>query len=172
MQRFKNILAYVDLALDEHPTLARGVRLARHNDASLTAMTVIDERPAKSNAILRSIQLKDALETIEREYRQQLEQLVQPYRDAGLVVETVVAHGSTFIEVIRTAHQRQHDLVIKTVSSEGIYHRTFFGSTDMHLLRKCPPRCGLLNPESPKRFVNFSFRSIQTRKMTSSTTWG
>ncbi len=26
MQRFKNILAYVDLALNEHPAQARGVR--------------------------------------------------------------------------------------------------------------------------------------------------
>lgn len=152
MQRFKNILAYVDLALDEHPALARGVRLARYNDASLTAMTAIDEHPAQAHAILRSIHLKDALETIEREYREQLEQIVQPYREAGLAVETVIAHGSTFIEVIRAALNRQHDLVIKAVSSEGIYHRTFFGSTDMHLLRKCPTPLWLIKPGEPEAF--------------------
>jgi hypothetical protein len=63
MQRFKNILAYVNLALDAHPALARGVRLARQNNANLTAMTVIEEHPAQAHAILRSIHVKEALET-------------------------------------------------------------------------------------------------------------
>ena len=152
MQRFKNILVYVDLALEEHPALARGVRLALHNNANLTAMTVIEEYPEQAHAILRSIHIKNALEVIEHEYREQLEQRVQPFRDAGLAVETVVAHGSTFIEVIRTALQRQHDLVIKTVSSEGIFHRTFFGSIDMHLLRKCPTPLWLIKPGEPEAF--------------------
>ncbi|MEQ8787335.1 MAG: universal stress protein [Pirellulaceae bacterium] len=108
MQRFKNILLHVNLALDEHPALSRGVRLARHNNAKLTAMTVIEEPPAQAHAVLRSIHLEDALETIEREYREQLERLVQPVRDAGLDDDAVVAHGSTFVEVIRAAFQRQH----------------------------------------------------------------
>ena len=152
MQRFKNILTYVNLASDEHPALARSVRLARHNNGSLTAMTVIEEHPAQAHALLRSIHLEDALETIEREYREQLELLVQPVRDAGLDVQTVVTHGSTFIEVIRAVLQRQHDLVIKTVSSEGIFHRTFFGSIDMHLLRKCPIPLWLIKPGEPESF--------------------
>jgi nucleotide-binding universal stress UspA family protein len=152
MQRFKNILAHVNLAVDEHPALERGVRLARHNNATLTAMTVIEEHPAPAHAILRSIHVKDALKTIEHEYRNQLEELVQPVRDAGLHIETAVAHGSTFIEVIRAALQREHDLVIKTVSSEGIFHRTFFGSIDMHLLRKCPTPLWLIEPGEPEAF--------------------
>lgn len=152
MQRFKNILAYVNLALDEHPALTRGARLARQNNGTLTAMTVIEEHPAQAHAILRSIHVTNALESIEREYREQLEQLVQPIRDTGLVVETVVAYGSAFIEVIRAALQRQHDLVIKTVSTEGIFHRTFFGSIDMHLLRKCPTPLWLIKPGEPDAF--------------------
>lgn len=152
MQRFKNILVHVNLAADEHPALERGVRLARHNNATLTAMTVVEEHPAPAHAILRSIHVKDALETIEHEYRNQLEELVHPVRDAGLDIETAVAHGSTFIEVIRAALQREHDLVIKTVRSEGIFHRTFFGSIDMHLLRKCPTPLWLIEPGEPEAF--------------------
>lgn len=152
MQRFKNILAYVNLALDEHPALARGVRLARHNAAKLTVMTVIEEHPAQADAILRSIHVKDALETVEHAYGEQLEQLVQPIRDNGLDIETVVKHGNTFVEVVRATLQRQHDLVIKTVSSEGIFRRTFFGSTDMHLLRKSPTPLWLIKPGEPETF--------------------
>lgn len=152
MQRFKNILAHVDLALDQHPAIERGVHLARHNNARLTALTVIEEHPALAHAILRSLHLTDALETIEREYREQLEQLVQPVRNAGVDVETVVAHGSTFLEVIRAALQRRHDLVIKTVSPEGHFHRAFFGSIDMHLLRQCPTPLWLIKSGEPEAF--------------------
>lgn len=152
MQRFKNILAHVNLTLDEHPALTRGVRLARQNHAKLTAMTVMEEHPALARSVLRTLHLENALATIEREHREQLEQRVQPIRDAGLDVETVVAQGSTFVEVIRTALERQHDLVIKTVGSEGIFHRTFFGSTDMHLLRKCPTPLWLIKPGEPEVF--------------------
>jgi|TARA_R110000868_G_scaffold320720_3_gene581684 nucleotide-binding universal stress UspA family protein len=152
MQRFKNILSYVNLALDEHPALERGVRLARHNNARLTVMTVIEEHPAQAHTILRSLHVKDALETIEHEYRDQLNKLVQPVRDAGFAVDTVVAYGSTFIEIIRLTLKHRHDLVIKSVSSEGIFHRTFFGSTDMHLLRKCPTPLWLIKPEEPGTF--------------------
>ena len=152
MQRFKNILAHVDLSLEEHPALARGIRLARHNNARLTAMTVIEEHPAHADAVLRSLHLTDALEKIERARREQLEQLVQPLRDDGLEVDTLVAHGSTFVESIRAALQRQHDLVLKTVNSEGLVHRTFFGSTDMHLMRKCPTPLWLIKPGEPETF--------------------
>jgi len=152
MQRFKNILAHANLTVEEHPALERGIRLARQNSATLTAMTVIEEHPTTAHAILHSIHVKEALETIEHEYHSRLEELVQPIRDAGLDVETAVARGSTFIEVIRAALQREHDLVIKTVSSEGIFHRTFFGSTDMHLLRKCPTPLWLIEPGEPEAF--------------------
>lgn len=79
MQRFKNILAYVDPVLDEHPPLARGVRPARQNTANLTAM-------------------------------------------------------------------------INTVSSEGVFHCTFFGSIDMSLLRKCPAPLWLMTPGELEAF--------------------
>lgn len=41
-------------------------------------MTVIEEHPAQAHSLLRSIHLEDALETIESEYREQLERIVQP----------------------------------------------------------------------------------------------
>ena len=121
MQRFNNILAYVNLASDAHLALARAVRLSRQNNANLTAKTVTEEHPAQAHAVLCPIHLEGARETVERDYHEQLEQLVRQVRDAGLSVQTVVAHGSTVIEVICTVLQRQHDLVIKTVRYGGAH---------------------------------------------------
>lgn len=152
MQRFKNILAHVNPASDVQPALERGVSLAWHNSAKLTAIAVVEEYLIQTHAILRSIHPSDALETLGLEYRLQLEKIVQPYRDAGLAINTIVARGNVFLEVIRAAIGRNHDLVIKTVMSEGIFHRTFFGSTDMHLLRKCPTPLWLIRPGEPGAF--------------------
>ncbi len=152
MQCFKSILAHINLALSEHPALSRAVRLAQQNNAKLTAINVIDEHPAQAHAVLRSMHLEDALKLVEQDHREQLEKLVQPARDSGLDVETVVKVGSTFIELIRAPLRNKHDLVIKTVSSEGIFQRTFFGSTDMHLLRKCPAPLWLIKAGEPETF--------------------
>ena len=152
MQRFKNILAHVSLELDEHPALTRAARLAKQNDAKLTAISVINEHPTQAHAVLRSLHLEEKLGLIEQDHRDQLDKLVQPILASGLDVETAVATGSTFVEVIRTALRNKHDLVIKTVSTEGIFQRTFFGSTDMHLLRKCPAPLWLLKPGEPETF--------------------
>lgn len=152
MQRFKNILAHVNLSLNEHPALERAIRLAQQNDARLTAINVIEEHPFQAHAVLRSLHFEDRLERIEQEHRDQLESLVQPARDGGLMVATEVVVGSTFVELIRVALRHQNDLVIKTVRSEGIIQRTFFGSTDMHLLRKCPTPLWLIKPGEPETF--------------------
>lgn len=152
MKRFKNILTHVDLAIEDHPALARGAWLARHNNALLTAMSVVEEHPAVAHALLRSLHLEGALETIARDHHEELDIRVKPIRDAGLDVKTIVAHGSTFAEVIRAALHRQHDLVIKSVSSKGLCDRTFFGSTDMQLLRNCPTPLWLIKSGEPESF--------------------
>lgn len=152
MQRFKNILVHVNLTRSEHPALSRAVRLAQQNNAKLTAINVIEEHPAQAHSVLRSLHLEDALKLVEQDHHEQLEKLLQPVRDVGLDVETIVTIGSAFVEVIRAALRRQHDLVIKTVSSEGIFHRAFFGSTDMHLLRKCPTPLWLIKAGEPEAF--------------------
>lgn len=135
MRRFKNILAYVNLAFDEYSALARGVRLARHNNANLTAMTVIEEHPAQAHALLRSIHLEDALETIEREYR---EPFVQPVRDASLDVETFVAHGSTFIEISRAASKLKTRLVVLGARGLSGIQRFFLGSVSEKVAKYAP----------------------------------
>ncbi len=136
MQRFKNILAHVSLELDVHPALTRATRLAKQNDAKLTAISVINKHPTQAHAVLRSLHLEEKLGLIEQDHRDQLEELVQPIRASGLDVETAVATGSTFVEVIRAALRNKHDLVIKMVSSEGIFQRTFIGDTAERILNR------------------------------------
>jgi len=56
--------------------------------------------------------------------------------DINIEVKALV--GKPFIEVIRYVLRCDHDLVIKNADETQGIGRVLFGSTDMHLMRKCP----------------------------------
>ncbi|MEE4313380.1 MAG: universal stress protein, partial [Desulfofustis sp.] len=77
-------------------------------------------------------------------HHQGLDMLSTPYR-RRLPIRTEIRQGRCFLEAIRTVIYNGHDLVIKTVEDPDFLER-LFGSTDMHLLRKCPCPLWLLKP--------------------------
>ncbi|MCB2262866.1 MAG: universal stress protein [Candidatus Thiosymbion ectosymbiont of Robbea hypermnestra] len=136
MKRFKNIIYYADGALSPCPALDRAVTLARTNQARLT---VLDVLPRAEPVAGLEARLGIDLDTVLREQRQtQLEKLVAGYQEPDTLIYTQVLTGNGFVELIRSVLRGGHDLVIKAARPpEGVSER-LFGSTDMHLLRKCP----------------------------------
>jgi len=67
-----------------------------------------------------------------------LEQQLKPIQEKGLDALAVVALGIPFIEIIQEVLRQQHDLVILTAEKEKSISMRVFGSTSMHLMRKCP----------------------------------
>ena len=136
MKRFKNILFFADGALDPGPTLERAAALARINDARLTLIDVIDERESPTQNRNR---LGSDLNEILREHRRQtLEEVARPFTEPDAVIYTKVLSGTPFIEVIRSVLANRFDLVIKAAHPPAGFSERLFGSTDMHLIRKCP----------------------------------
>ena len=67
-----------------------------------------------------------------------MEGLIAPFSEADAMHYVRVLSGIPFVEVIRAVLHSSYDLVIKAARpSEGLSER-LLGSTDMHLLRKCP----------------------------------
>jgi len=82
--------------------------------------------------------------------RAELEQLVKGlHRD--LRVEVRVLMGTPFLEIVRAVLRDGHDLVIK--DTEGRAAGTLFGSTALHLLRKCPVPVWIDRPGLPGLFI-------------------
>ena len=127
MKRFKNILYVIDAGEACKPTLERAAVLAENNQASLTVVGFIESVAAPG-----------------------LENLIHPYRKR-IEVQTKTLKGTPFLEIIREVLRNGHDLVIKNSETQDWLNR-FFGSADMHLLRKCPCPVWLINPDSPKAF--------------------
>lgn len=136
MQRFKNILYFADGILEAGPALQRAVALANSNDARLTVVDVIE--PQEDLPEVRTEFGTDLNEILREHRRQALEDMLQPFDRADSIIYTHVLTGTPFIEVIRSVLSSRHDLVIKTCRPPEGLSEHLLGSTDMHLMRKCP----------------------------------
>jgi universal stress protein E len=136
MKRFNNILYFADGAPQVCPALRRAIGLAQSNQARLTVMDVLPPaEPAPELHARLGMELNDVL----RERRQaQLEELLAPLQEPDCLIYTRVLTGTPFVEVIRSVLRGGHDLVIKAARPPKGVSEHLFGSTDLHLMRKCP----------------------------------
>jgi universal stress protein E len=146
MQRFKNILYVADGPASQRQGLDRAVALARTNQARLTILDVIE--PATIGWDLEQQYGLKLTETLTQRRLAELEVLTEPYADAGVMLYTEVLTGTAFIEVIRAVQRNGHDLVMKTARTSEGPGAQVLGSTDMHLLRKCPCPVWIDRPQS------------------------
>jgi len=136
MKRFKNILYFADGAPQRCSALDRAMSLARSNHARLTVIDVLPEADSTEEIEER---LGTELNELLRQRRQEmLEDLLAPLQEKDALIYTRVATGSPFVEVIRAVLRNGYDLVIKAARPPEGFSERVFGSTDMHLLRKCP----------------------------------
>lgn len=145
MKRFKNILLYADGATEPNQALERAVQLASQNNARLTVIDVIEEYKSSLQIQNRlGTNLNEAL----REYRRQaLEEMIKPF-DTGNLIDIKVSSGTPFVQVIHSVLWDHYDLLIKAARPPEGFSEKLFGSTDMHLMRKCPCPVWIENPDA------------------------
>lgn len=144
MHRFKNILMVNEPSTGAGTALARAVRLARANEAKLTIVNIAREIPRN---------LVNVQKAFLRMQEQQLQELAQKAATEGVAVRTGVLVGIPFLEVIRSVIENGHDLVIKPAGGRSGISATLFGSTDMHLFRKCPCPVWIMKPSKHKKYA-------------------
>ena len=136
MNRFKNIVYFADGTTEPDHALERAFLLAENNQARLTLLDVIEPVDIPQDLTMRfGFDLQDML--IQKRL-EELEQLAEPFRTPDCLIYSKAFFGTAFIEVIKAVASYGYDLVIKSAkSSDGLSDR-ILGSTDLHLLRKCP----------------------------------
>lgn len=153
MQRFKNILVLYDRKIGDEAALDRAADLARKNDARLTVAEAVGRFP---NDVPAAHWPPAAHQTDMRQFveerRSHLERLVASIRHDGVPVEASVLLGRPFLEVIRAVLRDGHDLVIMTADIWRGLRPTAFGSTSMHLMRKCPCPVWVMQPNAGRKF--------------------
>ncbi|MAT16414.1 MAG: universal stress protein, UspA [Planctomyces sp.] len=149
MKRFKNILLIYECG---RATLDRAAALAKNNRARLTVVQVVRDMPKQWRQMDLGGTALDLQELAVKEYQSRLKEFVAALRQDGIRVSTKVLIGTPFLEVIREVIANKRDLVIMTAEGKGGLKERLFGSTSLHLMRKCPCPVLVMKPTRTKRF--------------------
>jgi universal stress protein E len=139
LERFRNVLLVADEASASEAVLSRARWLAEANGAALTIVDVIDAAPGELSRLFSALpgaRGREVEAQVIETHRARLDAIAQPFRAAGLAVETRVLQGVAFIETIRHVQAHGNDLVLK--GAERAPDRRVLRGPDLHLLRKCP----------------------------------
>jgi nucleotide-binding universal stress UspA family protein len=154
MKRFRNILVHADGRDGGRAALKRGIDLAVKNDARLTIAEVVPELPPN----IRKLQELKPVAELEQmaidDAATRLNDLISECDVRGQKIEPAVLVGTPFVELIRRVLINQHDLLIKTAAQPHGLSERIFGTTGLHLLRKCPCPVWIVKPESQGGFRN------------------
>lgn len=151
MNRIKNILLVADEKDSGQETLTRAVDLATRNQAKLTLIKVISQVPDDYRVFITSLLPEEIMALAIKENTQLLEKQIASFENS-IKIELKVVVGREFIEIIREVLREKHDLVMKSARGMGGRVGVLFGTTAMHLLRKCPCPVWLIRPEQDRSY--------------------
>ena len=156
MKRFKNILLIHDPALPDADADAGALRrarlLAKRNQARLTLFSVLKDIPPSAYLVEPDRSVSQLQAALRQERSEMLDGQARDIAADGVEVATRVVTGTPFLEIIRQVLREQHDLVILTAEGKGGIKERLFGSTSMHLMRKCPCPVWVMKPKRAKPY--------------------
>lgn len=142
MKRFKNILFFANPLDNVESALEQALSIYELENSRITLIEVAhDISSSFVEAGIVSDELRDELLD---ERRKNAEALVARM-DAVGDIEVKLLTGTPFIEVIQEVIRGKYDLLIKPSDGTGKIAR-LIGSTDMHILRKCPCPVWIVKP--------------------------
>jgi len=104
----------------------------------LTLVDVIEKLSRGMPMLIVLVTPMKLQEIIVRERRKYLEQIVATIGKKGAQVGVNVLIGTSFLEIIRQVLRQKHDLVILAAEGRSGLKGRLYGSTSLHLMRKCP----------------------------------
>lgn len=152
MKRFSNMLLIWDGEAEHSSGINRAVTLARNNQATLTLCAVIDVIPSELRMASTVITPVELTEIAVAKKREVLEKAIESIGDESVSIQAKVLVGKPFIEITRQVLSNHYDLVIKCAEEPSGAGEILFGSTDMHLMRKCPCPVWILKPTIQPRY--------------------
>jgi nucleotide-binding universal stress UspA family protein len=142
---FRRIVCAVDFSDCSMHALEYAISLAEEAHASLTVVHVIELPPDIPREVHETVMLgppnqREYLALAEEAGRVRLTHAVPDRVRAAVNVDTVLAAGKPYREILRVAAEHSADLIVVGVHGRGAIDRMLFGSTTQHLVRQasCP----------------------------------
>ncbi len=152
MKRFKNILLVCNFKTKQNMAVERAVSLAQQNEARLTVIAVVKDIPADMGMAITAIPPQELFELVIKDRQEKVDTLVADMVKQGVDARSLVVTGTPFLEIIRQVLRDKHDLVILAAEGKGGIKKRLFGSTSMHLMRKCPCPVWVVKPEKRTKY--------------------
>lgn len=142
---FKHIVCAIDFSDCSVHALEHALSLAQEADAHLTVLHVVEvpsnlAEDAHETVLAGPPSLKEYIAATESERQARLKDAVPDSVRAYCTVDTVLASGKPYREILRVATERASDLVVIGVHGRHPADLLFFGSTAQHIVRQatCP----------------------------------
>jgi nucleotide-binding universal stress UspA family protein len=142
---FKRILCAVDFSDCSMHALNYAMSLAQEADSHLTVIHVIELPPDIPREVHETVlagprNLREYIALAEEDSRMRLKDAIPDTVRAYCSVETVLATGKPYREILRVAEEQKIDLLVIGIHGRGAIDRLLFGSTAQHLVRQasCP----------------------------------
>jgi nucleotide-binding universal stress UspA family protein len=137
MRRFKKLLFFMGESERSSHAMQVALDLQKRNGASLKMISVIEEDifSGKGNESAYD----SIVEVVKKEKEKEIRELASSLGgdDSDFQIEVLI--GTNFLEITKLVLKEGHDLVIKPAAGKKGPIRSFlFGTTAMHLFRKCP----------------------------------
>jgi nucleotide-binding universal stress UspA family protein len=126
--------------------------LAKNNTAHLKIVDVVEEISSYQSILPESAKNINIHDLLVNEKRELLELLLRPFQKEGVATSIKILTGTPFLEIIREVLRSDHDLVIITPEGKSEFKDMLFGTTTMHLMRKCPCPVWAIKPTSDVPF--------------------
>lgn len=143
---FKRILCPIDFSDASTNALNYAMSFAQEADAHLTVLHVMtyemELTPEMSDSFIAygHLSKEEFRKACEDNSRERLKAVVPDTVRAYCTVETLVAIGKPYREILRVATEQHSDLIVMGVQGRGAADLMFFGSTTQHVVRQatCP----------------------------------
>ena len=141
VSRFKHIVCAIDFSDCSMQALEYAFSLAQEADARLTVLHVVEvpsnlSEDAHETGLAGPRSLQEYVAATASERRARLNDAVPERVRACCTVDTVLASGTPYREILRVATERASDLIVIGVHGRHPADVLFFGSTAQHVVRR------------------------------------
>jgi universal stress protein E len=118
--------------------ISQSSKLAKKHQSRVTFFSVAEEIPKEQLALITLLPPQEIMENLVKKQHVILQKAIEQFNHHFDSVDAKNVIGVPFIEVTKKVRQENYDLVILAAKASEHSCKRFFGSTTVHLMRKCP----------------------------------